>query len=116
MNLTHFFKEILTPENECHNKLFLVPLVAPLHVLFITLDSSEKFIPMTRTNMCYICGAVIFDESGKVLMIQEAKKGHRGEWYLPIGRLERNETILVGLFLGIWRFVCLFFKTLIFIN
>lgn len=56
----------------------------------------EKFIPMTRTNMCYICGAVIFDESGKVLMIQEAKKSARGEWYLPLGRLERHETILAG--------------------
>ncbi|KAK3791433.1 hypothetical protein RRG08_046585 [Elysia crispata] len=59
-------------------------------------SQEEKFIPMTKTNMCYICGAVIFDESGKVLMIQEAKKSSRGEWYLPIGRLERNETILTG--------------------
>ncbi|GFS08966.1 8-oxo-dGDP phosphatase NUDT18-like [Elysia marginata] len=59
-------------------------------------SAEEKFIPMTKTNMCYICGAVIFDESGKILMIQEAKKSSRGEWYLPIGRLERNETILTG--------------------
>ncbi|RUS83867.1 hypothetical protein EGW08_008348 [Elysia chlorotica] len=59
-------------------------------------SQEEKFIPMTKTNMCYICGAVIFDEAGKVLMIQEAKKSARGEWYLPIGRLERNETILSG--------------------
>ncbi|GFO42153.1 8-oxo-dGDP phosphatase nudt18-like [Plakobranchus ocellatus] len=56
----------------------------------------EKFVPMTKTNMCYICGAVIFDESGRILLIQEAKKSCRGEWYLPIGRLERNETLIAG--------------------
>ena len=45
-------------------------------------------------NVCYIvCGVVIVD--GKVLMIQEAKPSCRGQWYLPAGRMEKNESIVV---------------------
>ena len=45
-------------------------------------------------NICYIvCGVVI--EDGKVLMIQEAKRSCRGQWYLPAGRMEKNESIVV---------------------
>lgn len=44
--------------------------------------------------MCYIvCGVVV--EGDKVLMVQEAKPSCRGKWYLPAGRMERNETIVV---------------------
>lgn len=32
---------------------------------------------------------------GKVLMIQEAKRSCRGQWYLPAGRMEKNESIVV---------------------
>ena len=32
---------------------------------------------------------------GKVLMIQEAKPSCRGQWYLPAGRMEKNESIVV---------------------
>ena len=32
---------------------------------------------------------------GKVLMIQEAKLSCRGQWYLPAGRMEKNESIVV---------------------
>ena len=47
-----------------------------------------------RYNMAYIvCGVVI--EQDKVLMIQEAKPSCRGQWYLPAGRMEENETIVV---------------------
>ena len=29
-------------------------------------------------------------------MVQEAKPSCRGKWYLPAGRMERNETIVVS--------------------
>ena len=46
-------------------------------------------------NVCYIvCGVVV--ERGRVLMVQEAKPSCRGKWYLPAGRMERNESIVVG--------------------
>ena len=44
--------------------------------------------------MCYIvCGVVL--EGERVLMVQEAKPSCRGKWYLPAGRMERNESIVV---------------------
>ena len=44
--------------------------------------------------MCYIvCGVVL--EAGRVLMVQEAKPSCRGKWYLPAGRMERNESVVV---------------------
>ncbi|KAH9500227.1 8-oxo-dGDP phosphatase nudt18 [Bulinus truncatus] len=57
---------------------------------------SASFFPKTKANMCYICMTVLFNEQGQVLLIQEAKKGCRGQWYLPAGRLEPGETILAG--------------------
>lgn len=45
-------------------------------------------------NVCYIvCGVVV--ERGRVLLVQEAKPSCRGKWYLPAGRMEKNETIVV---------------------
>ena len=55
--------------------------------------------------MCYIvCGVVI--EDGKVLMIQEAKSSCRGQWYLPAGRMEKNESIVVRMCVGVWVCGC----------
>ena len=48
-----------------------------------------------RYNITYIViGMAIQD--GKVLMIQEAKPRCHETWYLPAGRMEENETIVVG--------------------
>ena len=44
--------------------------------------------------MGYIVCAVVVEEN-KVLVIQEAKLTCSGMWYLPAGRMERNETIVV---------------------
>jgi len=41
----------------------------------------------------YIVGAVLVNEDGEVLMVQEAKPSCRGQWYLPAGRMEPGETI-----------------------
>ncbi len=47
-------------------------------------------------NVTYIVAAVLLQED-KVLLIQEAKPSCRGAWYLPAGRMEANETIVVRL-------------------
>lgn len=44
--------------------------------------------------MCYVVVGVVI-EDGKVLMIQEAKPSCRGLWYLPAGRVEQKETLVV---------------------
>ncbi|BFZ09879.1 hypothetical protein BsWGS_12918 [Bradybaena similaris] len=59
-------------------------------------QSQPEFVPKTKANMCYICGTVLFDDGGRVLLIQEAKKSCLGTWYLPAGRLEPGETIVEG--------------------
>ena len=46
--------------------------------------------------MCYIVAAVIVRDD-KVLMVQEAKPSCRGKWYLPAGRMEKGESIVVCL-------------------
>ncbi|XP_072538618.1 8-oxo-dGDP phosphatase NUDT18 [Salminus brasiliensis] len=46
-----------------------------------------------RTTVCYIVAAVIFNDKGEVLMVQEAKKECYGRWYLPAGRMEQGESI-----------------------
>ena len=45
--------------------------------------------------MTYIVAGVVIQD-GKVLLIQEAKLNCRGDWYLPAGRMERNESIVVS--------------------
>ncbi|XP_072026160.1 8-oxo-dGDP phosphatase NUDT18-like [Amphiura filiformis] len=51
---------------------------------------------MLKRNLTIIVAAVFIDKESNVLLIQEAKQGCRGEWYLPAGRLEENETIEEG--------------------
>ncbi|XP_005103121.1 8-oxo-dGDP phosphatase NUDT18 [Aplysia californica] len=64
--------------------------------LDIAPEEEMTFIPMTKMNICYICCSILFDDQGRVLMIQEAKKSCHGLWYLPAGRLEPGETLLDG--------------------
>lgn len=47
-------------------------------------------------NVCIIVAAVVFNASGEVVLIQEAKKNCHGHWYYPAGRLEPNETLVEG--------------------
>ena len=46
-------------------------------------------------TVCYIVSAVVFKE-GRVLMMREAKRSCRGTWYLPAGRVEKNESLEEG--------------------
>ncbi|NWS78649.1 NUD18 phosphatase, partial [Crotophaga sulcirostris] len=48
-------------------------------------------------NVCYVVLAVIFDEEERVLLVQEAKAGCRGRWYLPAGRMEPGEGIVAAM-------------------
>ena len=50
--------------------------------------------PVLGFNVCYVAAGVVI-EDGKVLMIQEAKPSCRGRWYLPVGRVEQKETLVV---------------------
>lgn len=43
-----------------------------------------------------IIAATIVVEDGKLLMMQEAKSGCRGKWYIPAGRVELGESPLTG--------------------
>lgn len=58
----------------------------------ITTDSS--YIPICQKTVTYIVAAVIINDQNEVLMMQEAKASCSGKWYLPAGRVERNENLL----------------------
>ncbi|XP_002740934.1 8-oxo-dGDP phosphatase NUDT18-like [Saccoglossus kowalevskii] len=53
-------------------------------------------VAVLKYNVHYIVAAVLINEKGEVLMMQEAKVSCRGTWYLPAGRMERNETLEEG--------------------
>uniref|UniRef100_UPI00398E9C48 8-oxo-dGDP phosphatase NUDT18 isoform X1 n=2 Tax=Pristiophorus japonicus TaxID=55135 RepID=UPI00398E9C48 len=54
-----------------------------------------EVVPVTvRKTVCYIVAAVILNEQKEVVMMQEAKQECYGKWYLPAGRMEKNETIV----------------------
>lgn len=55
--------------------------------------SPAEFKPKIGTTITYVVAAVIFNEKSEILMIQEAKRSCAGEWYLPAGRVEPNESI-----------------------
>lgn len=52
-------------------------------------------MPVLHDNVTYIVLAVLFNEEGDVLLMQEAKRSCAGQWYLPAGRMEANENIEV---------------------
>lgn len=47
-------------------------------------------------SVCYIVGAMLIDQAGRVVLIKEAKPSCRGKWYFPAGRLEPNESLVEG--------------------
>ena len=57
--------------------------------------SLDEYVPIIKRTVCYIVAAVLFNDSGQVLLIQEAKQSCYGQWYLPAGRVEPNETLEV---------------------
>ncbi|KYN41703.1 Nucleoside diphosphate-linked moiety X motif 18 [Trachymyrmex septentrionalis] len=51
-------------------------------------------IPICSKTVTYIVAAVVINDQGEVLMIQEAKASCTGKWYLPAGRVEKNENLV----------------------
>jgi len=49
--------------------------------------------PIVKETVCYIVGAVLFNEKNEVLMMQESKPSCYGKWYLPCGKMEPGEDI-----------------------
>jgi len=45
-------------------------------------------------NTTFIVAAVLFDDKGQVLLIQEAKRSYFEKWYLPAGRVDKHETLI----------------------
>ncbi|XP_012276987.1 8-oxo-dGDP phosphatase NUDT18 [Orussus abietinus] len=56
--------------------------------------SSSDYTPICQKTVTYIVAAVIVNDQDEVLMMQEAKPSCAGEWYLPAGRVEKNETLV----------------------
>ena len=50
---------------------------------------------LVKRTVGYIVAAVIWNEDEEVVLIQEAKASCRGTWYLPAGRVEPDESLLV---------------------
>lgn len=61
----------------------------------VTPSTPSDFVPVVKNNVTYIVMAVLFNEDGEVLMMQEAKSSCAGQWYLPAGRMEPGEDIQV---------------------
>lgn len=61
----------------------------------MTPSTPSDFVPVVKNNVTYIVMAVLFNEDGEVLMMQEAKSSCAGQWYLPAGRMEPGEDIQV---------------------
>lgn len=55
----------------------------------------EGYVPIVKRTVCYIVMAFVFDDKGRILLIQEAKSSCRGQWYLPAGRVEPGENLIV---------------------
>ncbi|XP_022685776.1 8-oxo-dGDP phosphatase NUDT18-like isoform X2 [Varroa jacobsoni] len=57
---------------------------------------TADFRPVLMKNVTYIAGAVVFNDKGEVLLMQEAKVSCAGTWYLPAGRVEPGEQIIAA--------------------
>ncbi|XP_045197401.2 8-oxo-dGDP phosphatase NUDT18-like isoform X1 [Mercenaria mercenaria] len=56
----------------------------------------DEYKPVVKRTVCYIVMALVFDDEGRVILIQEAKASCRGLWYIPAGRVEPGENFIDG--------------------
>ncbi|KAK7087337.1 8-oxo-dGDP phosphatase NUDT18-like [Littorina saxatilis] len=68
----------------------------PVNAIDFKRKDALQFVPRTKVNTGYIVMTILFNKNGQVLLVQEAKESCHGMWYLPAGRLERNETLVEG--------------------
>lgn len=66
----------------------------PVNHIAVGLDRIGNFVPKTKKTVYYIVGAILINDAGQILMIQEAKYSCYGQWYLPCGRVEREESFV----------------------
>lgn len=59
-------------------------------------SAPPDFVPILKQSVCYVVMAVIINEKNEILVMQESKSSCAGQWYLPAGRVEPNESIMVG--------------------
>ena len=57
-------------------------------------SASSDFVPILGKTVTYIVACVLINEKNEVLMMQEAKQSCAGKWYLPAGRMEKDEMIV----------------------
>ncbi|VDP85138.1 unnamed protein product [Echinostoma caproni] len=62
-------------------------------ISFFLLHNAD-FSPRIKSNFCLIVVGVVF-RGNQVLLIQESKRSCYGKLFLPAGRLEPHETLLV---------------------
>ncbi|XP_072932769.1 8-oxo-dGDP phosphatase NUDT18 [Epargyreus clarus] len=60
----------------------------------ITPTTPSNFKPVLGSNVTYVVACVILNDRNELLMMQEAKESCAGKWYLPAGRMEKDETIV----------------------
>ena len=58
--------------------------------------ASADYKPVVMSSVTYIAAGALVNENGEILMIQEAKSSCAGKWYLPAGRIEPGENIVVS--------------------
>lgn len=63
------------------------------HVINQEALKRTNYVPVCKRSVCYVVNIVLFNQSGQVLLVQEAKESCKGQWYLPAGRMESNETL-----------------------
>lgn len=51
-------------------------------------------VPICLKTVTYIVVAVVINDQGEILMMQEAKASCTGKWYLPAGKVEKNESLV----------------------
>lgn len=61
----------------------------------ITPSTPSDYVPVTKSTVTYIVLAILVNEDDEFLMMQEAKSSCAGQWYLPAGRIEPGENIVV---------------------
>ena len=62
----------------------------------ISVSDIPLFVPKVKKTITYIVMAIVFDDQDRVVFVQEAKSSCRGKWYLPAGRVEKGENLIVG--------------------
>lgn len=60
----------------------------------ICTTAGTNYVPICQKTVTYIVAAVVINDQNEILMMQEAKASCSGKWYLPAGRVERNENLV----------------------